>query len=191
MFKRLFGKKNDPVPQQQAPGEQGFSVDLIHIGGTPELEHLWIAPSTEDVRNALGGWTWIGLDGLRAIAVSAFGDVFFHAADGGVRHLDTVTGRLSPVAASIPDFTAKLLEADQRDALLFAGLVMAARARGMLLAPGQCYDFKVPPVLGGKAEIDQVDTQFFVVKLDLAGQVHQQVKDLPPGTKIGKVVISD
>jgi hypothetical protein len=191
MFKRLFGKKTDAEPRPEARDDEGFSVDLVHIGGTPELEHLFISPSVEDVHRALDGWKWIGLTGLRAIAVSAFGEVFFQSADDTVLHLDTLEGRLSPVSRDLPEFIAKLLEAEHRDALLLGGLVMSARSRGMPLPPGHCYDFKLPPALGGAMDVDQIRTQLFVVKLDLAGQLHEQVKDLPPGTPIDKITISD
>jgi hypothetical protein len=191
MFGRLFGRKVDAGPPAEKCGGGEFSVDLVYIAGTPELEHLLIHPPAEDVHRALDGWTWIGLSGLRAVAVSAFGEVFFQSADGRVMHLDTIEGGLSPVSRDLPEFTAKLLEAEHRDALLLGGLVMSVRSRGMLLAPGQCYDFKLPPILGGAMDLDQIRTQLFVVKLDLAGQLHQQVRDLPPGTPIDRITLCD
>lgn len=145
----------------------------------------------KDVADALGGLTWIGLDGLEPAAVSAFGDIFFRAADGSVKLLDLVEGRLTQMSGTWSELETQLNNADRQDDLLLAGLVMAARRKGLVPDDGECYDFKKPPVLGGEMSVEQMDKTFFVVKVHIAGQIHRQVKDLPPGTKINKVTIGD
>ncbi len=54
----------------------------------------------------------------------------------------------------------------------------------MALAAADVYSFTVPPVLGGQIELANVEVADFVVAVNIAGQLHQQVKDLPPGSKI-------
>ncbi|WP_095086370.1 T6SS immunity protein Tdi1 domain-containing protein [Mesorhizobium sophorae] len=157
----------------------------------PDLKFLFIEPSGKDVAEALDGWKWIGLDGLEPTAVSAFGDIFFRASDGSIHLLDTITGRLRPVSANWDEFSALVQNADSQDDLLLAGLVKAARKNGLILKAGQCYDFKTPPVLGGEMSVEQTQATFFVVKVHIAGQIHGKIKDLPPGTKINKVTISN
>ena len=44
--------------------------------------------------------------------------------------------------------------------------------------------FVVPPVLGGKFDPDNVTVRDFVVALNISGQIHDQIRDLPPGTPI-------
>ena len=70
-------------------------------------------------------------------------------------------------------------------------MVIGARLKGLLLDDGECYDFKIAPVLGGKMSSDEMQKLSFVVKVHIAGQLHEQVKDLPPGTRITSVSISD
>jgi hypothetical protein len=156
-----------------------------------DLQFLFIEPSGKDVAEALDGWKWIGLDGLVPAAVSAFGDIFLRAADGSVHHLDTVKGRLTLLSANWDALAAMLQDTERQNDLLLASLVIAARRKGLILGAGQCYDFKNPPVLGGEMSVEQMEKNFFVVKVHIAGQIHRQVKDLPPGTKINKVTISD
>lgn len=100
-------------------------------------------------------------------------------------------GRLTQVADTWSQLTTQLNDPDRRDDLLLAGLATAARKKGMVLSAGECYDFEKPPALGGEMFVERINTTFFVVKVHIAGQIHRQLKDLPPGTKINKVTISD
>ncbi|MFD1987904.1 T6SS immunity protein Tdi1 domain-containing protein [Mesorhizobium newzealandense] len=163
----------------------------INADWPSDLKFLFIEPSGKDVAEALDGWKWIGLDGREPTAVSAFGDIFFRASDGSIHLLDTIKGRLRPVSTNWDEFSALVQDADGQDDLLLAGLVRAARKNGLILKAGQCYDFQTPPVLGGKMSVEQMQTTFFVVKVHIAGQIHGQIKDLPPGTKINKVTIGN
>lgn len=191
MFKKLFGRREASTAPNTPSAEPEIRVDLTRIGGAPELDYLFITPTPEDIVRALDGWKWIGLEGLTVIAVSAFGEIFFRANDQEIHHLDTIEGRLVRVAPSLSVFTAELQETDRRDELLLGGVVLAARSRGLVLDSMECYDYRIAPILGGQMDIDQVEKMLFVVKLHIAGQIHEQVKDLPPGTPINSFKFSD
>jgi hypothetical protein len=168
-----------------------LNADAVRSPWPSGLQYLFIEPSRKDVWEALDGWKWIGLDGLEPGAVSAFGDVFFRAPDGSVKLLDMVGGRLTQVSETWSALTDQLNDPDRRNELLLAGLATAARKKGLVLGAGECYDFEKPPVLGGEMSVAQINKTFFVVKVHIAGQIHRQVKDLPPGTKINKVTIGN
>jgi hypothetical protein len=61
-----------------------------------------------------------------------------------------------------------------------------ARRYGLPLVLGleQVYDFTPPPVLAGGFDVANVTAMDFVVSLHIAGQLHEQVRDIPPGTAI-------
>jgi Domain of unknown function (DUF1851) len=61
---------------------------------------------------------------------------------------------------------------------------MAAAARGLTLDANEVYSFSHPPVLGGQIAVENVETMDFDVSLTITGQLHRQVRDLPPGTQI-------
>jgi len=180
LISSLFGRGR--APQATA---------LIRGDWPKDLQFLFIEPSSNDVADALDGWKWIGLEGLEPTAISTFGDIFFRAADGSIHHLDMIDGRLKPISASWAEFGDLVQDADNQNDLLLAGFVIAARKNGLILGAGQCYDFQKPPVLGGEMSIGNMEKNFFVVKVHIAGQIHRQVKDLPPGTKINNVTIGD
>ncbi|CAK12360.1 hypothetical protein pRL120651 [Rhizobium johnstonii 3841] len=170
--------------------DQGVTVELTPIGGPPELDFLFIEVPAVDILRAIDGWKWLSLVGLTVIAVSAFGEVFLRDGTGAVFQIDTIEGKLSKVANSIRELTAMLQNSEARDELLFGGLVIGARNRGLILEPGECYDFKIAPILGGQMSVDEIEKLSFTVKLHIAGQLHEQVKDVPPGTTIDQVTIS-
>jgi len=154
------------------------------------LDYLFIKVSDEHVLRALDSWKWLPLDGLTILAVSAFGEVFFRNNTGAIFHLDTIEGQLSKVANDTEELASILDDEEAQDKILLGGFVIGARTRGMVLDEGECYDFKIAPILGGPMNAEQLGKTSFVVKLDFAGQIHEQVKDLPAGAKISHITVS-
>lgn len=148
-----------------------------------DYHHAFIHADERDVVRGLDGWSWLGVQHLKPLVVGAFGDVFF--CDGeGIVVLDTLEGMLKPAARDLPHLREILASEAGRDEWLLDGLVIGARAAGMTPGPGQCYDFKLAPVVGGGFGIDNITTISLVVKLHVAGQLHRQIKDLPEGAKV-------
>ena len=54
----------------------------------------------------------------------------------------------------------------------------------MDLGLGQCYSYKLPPILNGPIEPSNIEPADLPVHFSLLGQIHRQVKDLPEGTPI-------
>jgi hypothetical protein len=66
-------------------------------------------------------------------------------------------------------------------------LIAELKADGKKLETGQVYSYKKPIVLGGDYSPDNFEPTDIEVHFSFAGQIHRQVKDLPPGTKINSV----
>jgi Domain of unknown function (DUF1851) len=167
-----------------------IAVDLAAFSRGTGLLHLLADVSEADVVRAVEGWLWLPLSGFTVIAVSAFGEPFLRDSMGTVLQIDTIEGKLSRIANCLPELAAMLKTEEARDQLLFEGLVMGARHKGLTLAKGECYDFRIAPILGGQMDADHIEKLSFVVKLHIAGQIHEQVKDLARGTKINSVKLS-
>ena len=158
------------------------NVELASLDGAPELRYLIIDVPAFEILSGLNSWKWLQLRQVTVVAVSAFGEVFFRDAGGAIHQIDTIQGRLTRVADSLSHFRAMLQDADTRDQLLLARLVMDARQHGLLLAACECYDFRLPPVLGGQMSANVLTKLPFAVKNDLASQLHEKLKDVPMGT---------
>ena len=141
--------------------------------------------SHESFERALESWSWLpGLSEKTPTFSSPFGDVFLHAADGSYWFLDLLEGSLNPCAGSARDLQETLDTRAGQEKYLLAGLVEAAGRRGLGAGPDDVFSFIVAPVLGGDFAVENVEISGFVVAVNLAGQLHDQLKDLPAGTPI-------
>ena len=138
--------------------------------------------------DALESWHWLDLPAKEPLFTSLFGSVFFDSADG-CWHLDMVDGTLSRPWSSTSELETALATDEDCDRYLLAPLARQAADRGIALAPHEVYDFSTPPALGGPLDPGNLGATDFVVALNLAGQIHDQVRTLPPGTKITGVTI--
>lgn len=128
----------------------------------------------------------LGLDGhreLRPAFTSPFGDVFLQGADG-IWFLDLVEGTLSRRWADGDALTVDLDSPEGQDQYLLARLAQGAESLGIVPSNAQVLSFKVPPVLGGATAVSNIEAANFVVSVNLAGQIHQQLRNLPPGTPV-------
>ncbi|MGW3346206.1 T6SS immunity protein Tdi1 domain-containing protein [Nonomuraea rubra] len=143
----------------------------------------------EQFEQALESWHWIGLEGKVPVLASLFGDVILRAEDG-FWWLDAMEGSLTRPWEDADAVQAELNTADGQERYLLAGLAREAAQRGLTLAADQVYDFTRPPVLGGEVSADNLGQIDFVVGLNIAGQIHEQVRDLPPGAPITGITVS-
>lgn len=132
---------------------------------------------------ALESWTWLDLKNKTPFFASLFGDVFF-VEPNGYRFLDTLEGTLTSIAKTKEELDSRLDSKEGQDQFLLGALAMAADRKGLHLKPNEVYDFQIPPVLGGPIDLSHVTVMDFVVSLTIAGQLHGQLKDLPPGSKV-------
>ncbi|MEU8120569.1 suppressor of fused domain protein [Spirillospora sp. NPDC049024] len=139
--------------------------------------------SPEQYADALDAWEWTGLEGKVPLFASPFGDVFL-GSDDGCWFLSVVDGTLTRCWNGIEALRAELDTPEGRDRYLMAGLASEAEHTGMVPDAKQIYDFRHPPVAGGSLTVDNLQVIDFVVGVNIAGQIHGQVKDLPEGAEI-------
>lgn len=148
-----------------------------------------IEPSHDEISQGLESWDWLPIEGKVPFSVTAFGDVFMESPEG-IWFLDTIEGSVNKVAENKEELQEILNTEEGQDHYLMSGFVENAVNEGMVLKKGQCFDFKVNPILGGPIEFENIEIQNFVVSLNVSGQIHGQVKDLPHGTKLNEIEIS-
>jgi hypothetical protein len=140
--------------------------------------------------DGLESWSFLNLRGKVPLFTSAFGDVFFSARNG-VWFLDTVDGTLERVCKRESDLHGLLGSSAGKDKYLWTELVAAAESAGIVPQGDEVLDFTRPPALGGLLSVRNIGVMDFVVKLNIAGQIHAQIGTMKPGTKISGVSISE
>jgi len=141
--------------------------------------------------DALESWGWLAdLDGMSPTFANAFGDLFVQAPDGSFSFLSTLDGTLEHLWPDAAALQAAINTREAQDEFLIIGLVQDAAAAGLEPGPAEVLAFKVAPALGGEVAVDNLELADFVVTVNVAGQIHEQIKNLPPGTSISGLTIS-
>src|SRR6185436_12347442 len=115
------------------------------------MQHLTISLDGIDGTRLLHDWQWLLAGSHRLLAITRMGDAFVEKADGEVIFLDTLEGALKHAATNQNAFF-KLLKAGTLDPTWFIpDMVALLEARSDHLASGQCYSYKIPPILGARS----------------------------------------
>ena len=145
-------------------------------------------PATE-LERALEDWHWLpGVVGKEPLATSPFGDVFLAGPDG-VWFLSMLEGQVTREWDDVPQLREVLATEEGQDRFLLGPLAEAAHRNGLQPREHELLDWTVPPILGAPIEPTNISVRDMVVVISLAGQIHQQVRDLPAGTRIGGVTV--
>jgi T6SS immunity protein Tdi1, C-terminal len=129
-------------------------------------------------------WLWLAPDDAEPILPTACGDLFLRRADGRIAFLDTYAGSCATVAPDYEQWQAMLDDPEQMQEWFRCGLVEGLLEAGLEREPGQCFSPLVPPAVGGSWRPSNFHACDLYVHLAALGQLHRQVKDLPPGTRI-------
>jgi hypothetical protein len=145
----------------------------------------------EAYQGALEDWAWLDpVSRLTASFTSAFGGVFLKGDDGALWFLDTLNGTLEKLWPDAAAFQAALANAYAHDRIFMAALAQSAHEAGLIPGPTDILSFRTPPALGGAVALDNLEVSDFEVTLSFAGQIHSQVRHLPPGTDISGVSLA-
>lgn len=133
----------------------------------------------------LADWKWL-LKGSSyvLIVMNNFGDMFLRESTGEIRLLRVGSGDLEKIADSQAEFQSLVAEKEKQREWFALGLLTEIERAGMTLAPGQCFSLKKPLTLGGTMEVSNIEVAPIAIYVSLMGQIHQQLKDLPPGMRI-------
>jgi hypothetical protein len=152
----------------------------------------YLATTTVPGDDVLDDWRWLIGSKLQLWHVTKAGDAILRDPDdGSIRFLDVIGGKVHQIADNGPAFEAAVAEPENAERWLMPDVVDGQAALGMRPGTDECLSFKHPPVLGGQFDPDNFETCSVLVHFSIAGQIHRQVKDLPPGTKIGEIRIEE
>lgn len=171
-------------------GNRSFAMPRSRSYRPMTLNDLTVRFDHLDRESVLADWVWLIGKSKLPIMLTACGDAFVQDVDdGSVHFIDVAAGAIAKVADSITEFQTHLSERQFVIDYFAAEMVGDLLESGVRLDPSQVYSFKVPPILGGEFALDNIERCDLDVHYSIAGQLHQKVRGLPPGTKIGGVSI--
>lgn len=133
-------------------------------------------------------WSWTGLVPEEVLRTNAFGNTIVRASDGQIWRICPEELSCQVIAPSKSRY--RELEGDpefQTDWLMKRLIQVAERKLGPL-SEGRCYCLKTPAVLGGAYDASNLGSNTLVELISFAGDVAEQIKDLPDGSQVELVV---
>jgi hypothetical protein len=148
------------------------------------LHDYLIDLSGHDWAEILSGWVPPLPETLTIWMVDRFGDLFAVLEDESVWALDLVTGSFTKLAKNRDQFSQRIDEGDNANLWLMIPMIDKCVALDILLEPGQCYGFKIHPLLGGSYDVANVRPWDLAKYFAFMANVYQQLIDVPDGTKV-------
>lgn len=191
MFRRLFDRFKSFRPAGDPDARPVPLVRLQDYSSHPDGGIAFVDTNADDITRAIEPWTWLLPATVTVIAVSAWGDIFFVDVSGSVKQLSALDGSSAELSENLVGFSSKLYQEQFRDEWLLVGLVLGARSRGLILEPGECYFYRIPPALGGDITFENMGKLPLAAQMALASEVHRQVSRMNLGDEVSKIRVVD
>ena len=150
----------------------------------------FLAATTYSGEELLNDWHWLMPAHLRLWHVTKTGDALLRdPVDGSIHLLDTSRGKVQRIAANESEFESLLNVSANQKRWLMTEIVNGQAMLGMRPAANQCLSFKQPLALGGELDPDNLEVIDIAVHFSISGQIHRQIKDIPPGEPIHQIRI--
>jgi hypothetical protein len=148
------------------------------------LEQLTKDITSVDIEDILSCWQWRVVDMKAVVTISCLGDIFLLGNDNNIYWLQTDTGDLTKIANSLEQYQQFLNDEEKIDNWFLPLLVEKLLTAGKILKVNEVYSYKKLPVIGGEYSVDNIDLTDMSVHFAFSGQICEQIKDLPDGTKV-------
>lgn len=148
------------------------------------IHNYLIAQDNINWSQPLQYWNWLLPPSFTLRLVNRLADLFLVMEDGTVHMLDVGCGTLEKVANNREHFCDLVGNPEQAGEWFAIKLIDELVAAGMYLQPGQCYGFRLPPIMGGDYVVDNFGVLSVTDYLGCYGDLHQQLINAPDGTQV-------
>ena len=115
---------------------------------------LTIPLTALDTEDLLSDWRWRIPADFVPIQMTKFGDWFFGDPQQRIYMLDLLEGTLLEVAPSLAAYNELKNSPEKQGEWFLDAFVFRCASEGLHLEPGQCYGWKVHPMIGGKIALE-------------------------------------
>ncbi len=154
-----------------------------------DWNRLVVPMSEVDPARVLGFWDWLVDRPVGAVELTRFGDWFVADAAGIVYRLDALDGSFTPICNSIAEYQHRKSSLPELDEWFSEATVDALHQAGHLPGAGQGFGYRVPPIIGGPVNRENI----VVVELTswqlFISNVHQAVNALPAGSRVTRMEV--
>jgi hypothetical protein len=141
-----------------------------------------------DCRSLLSQWQWLLQESYDIALVTCIGDVLLKSAKGSFYWLDVGAGDLEKIANSESELKVKMTVPEDAERWFMALTVYDLIDEQGPLEYGECFGYKVAPVLGGSYDRCNFERISLHHHLSSLGQIHKRVQDYPNNTPISNLI---
>jgi hypothetical protein len=149
----------------------------------PQLDRYILPPNDQKMAEMISFWSWLTTENLTPVFMTKFGDWFLANDQSRVLFLDLLEGNLRDLGISTEEIQRDTVF-ERFESEFSVGWIEVCLSHNLLLAPNQCYGWKVPPLLGGEFSLSNIQVFGSRVYQSLNAQIHQQLSTSPEGRKI-------
>lgn len=154
-------------------------------------KELTISLEGFDHHQLLAEWRWLVPETMSPLWLNRFGDWALKSPDATVYFLDILEGTFNCIASSELALNSLLESEENRNKWLMADWAGICGTRALHLSSGECFGWKIAPILGGKFEFSNIQVFYITVYESIMGQLHRQLKSFPEGYVITEFKIGD
>lgn len=172
-----------------------WSIEDI-VGLLDQFKAIIVAPRKSNLGkpmklldNVRTAWGFTGLIPRSIVDANAFGNLLVEDIDDRIWRICPEELSCKPVASSARDLRGLRESPDFRKDWEMERLVMLATSVLGTPTEGRCFCLKIPAVLGGSYERDNLATITLSELIAVSGNIASQIRDLPDGANITLKVI--
>ena len=135
----------------------------------------------EDICEA---WGWMGIESAQVVGINKFGNVIFSDRTGKYWRICPEELECKVIADSATEYQRLLSDPEFLRDWEMARLVEMAEAKYGAQPVHRYFCLKTPGILGGAYESENIGTIGIGELIRFSGDVANQIKDLPPGSKV-------
>ena len=140
----------------------------------------------EDICEA---WGWMRFESAQVVGVNKFGNVIFTDQAGQYWRICPEELECKVIADSPTTYERLVKDPEFKQDWEMARLVDLAEAKYGTQPVHRCFCLKTPGILGGTYQIENIGTIRIGELIRFSGDLANQIKDLPPGSKVGFKIV--
>lgn len=129
-------------------------------------------------------WDWIGVKAIEIVKMNDFGNIIFKSTENEYWRICPEELYCEKIADSQSDYEILLNDIEFREYWEMLNLVQIAKETVGELMDGEKYCLKLPGVLGGEYNFENIGKVPQIEQIGFSGDLAKQIKDLPDGTEI-------
>lgn len=129
-------------------------------------------------------WNWLGICAVEVLDQNKFGNILFRNQDGTIWRIIPESPECLTIAKTETEYKALIEDSEFQADWRMDNLVKMGEKEFGELVEGMTFCLKIPAILGGHFDLDNMGTIPQSEQIRLSGDIARQISGMPEGTKV-------